>query len=158
MTEITSIDWLREQTGKEIAVSDWVEVTQARINQFADATDDHQWIHVDPARAAAESPFGGPVAHGFLTLSLITTLARNAMHAPALAMAMNRGFDRVRFTAPVPAGCRVRGRFTPGVVEDVRGGVQVLWNIVVEREGEEKPCCVADWLVRYFLGATLPRL
>src|SRR6184192_714837 len=112
---------LREKVGQEIAVSDWLEITQARINQFADATGDHQWIHVDPARAAAESPFKATIAHGFLTLSLISTLVRGAMQFNNLRMAINYGANRVRFIAPVPSGSRIRGRFSPAAVEDAGG-------------------------------------
>ena len=150
MPEITSIASLGDRIGQEVAVSEWIDVTQARIDQFAEAIDDRQWIHVDPVRAARESPFGTPIAHGFLTLSLLTSLARHAMTIAGLTMALNYGLNRVRFIAPVPAGSRVRGRFSPSAVETVRGGVQGTWKVVVEREGEDKPCCVAEWLVRYY--------
>jgi acyl dehydratase len=150
MIELASAADLRARMGRELAVSDWFEVTQARIDQFADATDDRQWIHVDAARAARESPFGAPVAHGFLTLSLCTALARGAMRARGVAMAVNYGFGRVRFIAPVPAGSKVRGRFSPSAVEEVSGAVQVTWTVVIEREGSEKPCVVAEWIVRYY--------
>jgi acyl dehydratase len=135
--------------GEEIAVSDWLEVTQARIDRFAEATDDRQWIHVDPARAATDSPFKTTIAHGFLTLSLVTVLAQTAMTV-TVKMAVNYGLNRVRFIAPVPAGARVRGRFSPIAVAPVAGGVQVTWKIAIERDGDEKPCCVAEWIVRYY--------
>ena len=141
---------LRDKVGQEIAVSDWLEMTQARINQFADATGDHQWIHVDAARAAAESPFKATIAHGFLTLSLLSTLVRDAMTFTGLRMAINYGLNRVRFVSPVPSGSRIRARMTVGAFEEVSGGLQVTWSVTVEREGESKPSCVAEWLVRYY--------
>ena len=135
--------------GREFAVSDWIDVTQARIDRFAEATEDRQWIHVDPARAAADSPFKTTIAHGFLTLSLVSILLRTAMTVSA-RMAINYGVNRVRFVSVVPVGSRVRGRFTPALVEPVEGGVQIAWTITIEREGQAKPCCVAEWIVRYY--------
>src|SRR5438132_13998370 len=114
---------LGDRIGQEIAVSDWLEVSQARINQFADATGDHQWIHVDAARAAAESPFKVTIAHGFLTLSLLSTLVRDAMTFTGLRMAINYGLNRVRFVSPVPSGSRIRARMTVGAFEEVSGGL-----------------------------------
>jgi acyl dehydratase len=150
--DIPSLASLRERLGEELAVSDWLEVTQQRIDAFAEATLDRQWIHVDPERARRELPSGGTIAHGFLTLSLVSALARSALSLPGLKLALNYGVNRVRFVTPLPAGSRIRGRFSPLAVEDVDGGgVQVAWKVVVERErGGEKPCCVAEWLVRYF--------
>jgi acyl dehydratase len=136
--------------GEEIAVSDWLEVSQARINQFAEATGDHQWIHVDPARAAAESPFKSTIAHGFLTLSLLSTLIRESIQFTGLRMAINSGLNRVRFVSPVPAGSRIRALITLQAVDAVSGGFQVTWQVTVERERGEKPACVADWIVRYY--------
>jgi acyl dehydratase len=141
---------LHGRVGQEIAVGDWFAVTQERIVQFADATGDHQWIHVDAARAAAESPFKTTIAHGFLTLSLMSTLIREAIAFAGLRMAINYGLNRVRFVAPVLSGSRVRARIVCGAVEDASGGYQVTWAVTVEREGESKPACVADWLVRYY--------
>ena len=138
------------RVGDEISVTDWMTVDQTRINQFADATGDHQWIHVDAERAAA-SPFKSTIAHGFLTLSLISTLARSALAFPGVKMAVNYGVNRVRFPSPVPAGARIRGRFALANLEPVIGGVQITWNAVVEREGSDKPCCVAEWVVRYYV-------
>src|SRR5438552_12872733 len=109
---------LGDRIGQEIAVSDWLEVSQARINQFADATGDHQWIHVDAARAAAQSPFKTTIAHGFLTLSLLSILIRSAMTFTGVRMAINYGVNRVRFIAPVPSGARIRARFSPAAVAD----------------------------------------
>jgi acyl dehydratase len=136
--------------GEEIAVSDWLEVSQARINQFAEATGDHQWIHVDPARAAAESPFKSTIAHGFLTLSLLSTLIRESIQFTGLRMAINYGLNRVRFVSPVPAGSRIRALITLQAVDAVSGGFQVTWQVTVERERGEKPACIADWIVRYY--------
>lgn len=147
--EIGSISSLRERLGQELAVSDWLEVTQERIDQFADATEDRQWIHVDTVRAAHELPQKTTIAHGFLTLSLVSALARRAMSFSGVTMAINYGVNRVRFVSPLGAGSRVRGHFIPLAAEDVEGGVQVTWKVVVEREGGDKPCCVAEWLVRY---------
>lgn len=125
-------------------------MTQSRIDQFAAATDDHQWIHVDPVRAAVESPFKTTVAHGFLTLSLVSVLARRAMSFGTLRMALNYGVNRVRFVSPVPAGARIRGRFSPIAVEEVRDGVRVTWNVTIEREHSAKPSAVVEWLVQYY--------
>ena len=141
---------LNARIGEEIAVSGWLEVTQARINQFADATGDHQWIHVDPARAAAESPFKSTIAHGFLTLSLLSTLIRESIQFTGLRMAINYGLNRVRFVSPVPAGSRIRARITLQAVTPVTDGFQVSWQVTIEREGGDKPACVADWIVRYY--------
>jgi acyl dehydratase len=150
--EIPNVGWLRERLGQELGVSDWVEVTQARINQFAETTEDSQWIHVDPARAAAETPFRGTIAHGFLSLSLVSLMARQAMTVGGVRMAINYGLNRVRFISPVPAGSRVRGRFTPVAAEEGSGGsMTVTWNVTIERELGEKPAVVAEWLVRYYL-------
>ncbi len=148
--EIRDLDELRRQIGREVAVSDWVTVTQERINLFAEATDDHQWIHVDPARAKKESPFGGTVAHGFLTLSLLPRLSADAIALPEAKLTVNYGLNRVRFPAPVRAGQRVRGRFVPSAIEDVPGGVQLTWTVTIEAEGTEKPACVAETVSRRY--------
>jgi len=150
MVDINDVRALRNRIGEEIAVGDWFEVTQARIDQFAAATGDAQWIHVDPARAAAESPFKTTIAHGFLTLSLLSSLIRDAMTFHGLRMAINYGMNRMRFVAPVPAGSRIRARFVPASVEDASGSVQVTWQVTIEREHSDKPCCVAEWIVRYY--------
>ena len=141
---------LAGRVGQEVAVSGWLEVTQERIQQFADATGDHQWIHLDAARAAAESPFRTTIAHGFLTLSLLSVLIRDAMQFRRLRLAVNYGVNRVRFVAPVPSGSRIRARFTPAAVEETGGAIQVTWQATVERQNSDKPCLVADWLVRYY--------
>ena len=141
---------LANRVGHEIAASDWLEVTQARIAQFADATGDHQWIHLDAARAAAESPFKTTIAHGFLTLSLLSPLIRDSIRFSGLRMAINYGLNRVRFVSPVPAGTRIRARITPAAVDEVTDGVQVTWQVTIERESGGKPACAADWVVRYY--------
>ncbi len=145
-----NVDTLAARVGEDIAVGEWFEVTQDRIAQFADATGDHQWIHVDAARAAAESPFGTTIAHGFLTLSLVSTLMREAVQVSGLRMAINYGLNRVRFVSPVPSGSRIRARMQCGAAEEVAGGWQVTWDITIERDGSAKPACVAEWLVRYY--------
>jgi acyl dehydratase len=141
------VDDLQKKVGTEIGVGDWFEITQARVNQFADATEDHQWIHVDAERAAA-GPFGGTIAHGFLTLSLIVALAP-AIEVADAKMGINYGLDRVRFISPVPVGSRIRARTTLQAAEEVKGGLQVKNQITVEIEGQERPACVAESLVRY---------
>lgn len=140
---------LQALVGRELGPSPWLEVGQERILAFARATEDLQWIHVDAARARA-SPFGGTIAHGFLTLSLLPWMIEQVAAVPGGRMTVNYGLDRVRFTAPVPSGSRVRGRFTVARVEPVEGGAQVAWSVVVEREGAEKPCLVAEWLTRHY--------
>src|SRR6267142_1406935 len=150
ITHIESIAKLRDYVGRDVAVSDWIEVSQERINQFAEATDDRQWIHVDAARAADESPFKSTIAHGFLTLSLVSALGQRAMRVSGVRMAINYGLNRVRFMAPVAAGSRIRGRFAPIAVSEEAGSVQITWRVTIEREHVEKPCCVAEWLVRYY--------
>ena len=136
--------------GQEVAVSDWLVVSQDRIDLFAEATEDRQWIHTDPERAARESPFKETIAHGFLTLSLLSELGKRAMSVNGVRMGINYGLNRVRFVSPVPSGSRIRGRFKLEAVEEISGGAQASWNVTVEREGGTKPCCVAEWLVRYY--------
>ena len=143
-----SPDSLTASVGQEVAVSDWWDVTQDRIERFADATDDRQWIHLDAARAAAESPYGGTIAHGLLTLSLIVPMIYQAVRIEGVGMIVNYGFNKVRFPSAVPAGSRVRGRIAVTAVEPVRGGVQVTWGVTVEREAGDKPAVVAEWVAR----------
>jgi acyl dehydratase len=150
VVHIENIAALSELAGQEVAVSDWLDVAQERINLFAEATEDRQWIHIDPERAQRESPFGETIAHGFLTLSLLSELGKRAMSVGGVRMGINYGLNRVRFVSPVPAGARIRGRFVLNEVEPIKGGVQAIWNVTVERDGGEKPCCVAEWLVRYY--------
>jgi acyl dehydratase len=147
---MTSIRGLEHRIGEEVGVSPWVEVTQERIDTFARAIDDFQWIHVDRSRART-SPFGGTIAHGFLTLSLLSHLSERTFSFSDRRMGVNYGLNRVRFTSPVPSGSRVRARFTLQKFEKLPdGGVQVTWNTVVEREGAEKPVLVAEWLGRHY--------
>ena len=144
-----TLERLQTQVGTEVGVSDWFLVDQERINAFADATNDHQWIHVDPARAAA-GPFGTTIAHGFLTLSLVVGLTADIeLEVGDPKMSINYGLDRVRFTAPVPSGTRIRARVELASVEEVKGGLQVKRVVTVEREGEERPAMVAETLSRY---------
>ena len=149
MIEIANVADLREQLDRELAVSDWIDVTQERIDRFAETTGDRQWIHVDAARAE-QSPFESTIAHGFLTLSLVSALCQKAMRIEGLRMAINYGLNRVRFPSPVPAGSRIRGRFVPIAVTSEAESIQVTWRVTIEREHVEKPCCVAEWLVRYY--------
>ena len=149
---VAGFDQIREKLGTEIGVSPWIEVDQPAIDAFADVTGDHQFIHVDPAAAAA-TPFGGTVGHGFLTLSLLSQMAGHAMLVPdGLRMAVNYGFDRVRFLAPVRSGKRVRGRFTLARMEEKRPGQwQFVHQVTVEIEGEDKPALTADWIGLIFI-------
>jgi Acyl dehydratase len=147
---LTGLDELREQIGREVAVSEWFTVTQERIDKFAEATGDDQWIHVDAERAARESPDGATIAHGFLTLSLIGTFLRDAIPLEGVRMAVNYGSNRARFMAPVIAGSRIRGRFVVASVEASGQAVKVVWNVTVERWSSDKPCCVAEWIVLYY--------
>jgi acyl dehydratase len=149
-TRVSSPAALADLVGAEIAVGEWFEISQERIARFAEATDDRQWIHLDPARAAAESPYGGTIAHGLLTLSLIVPLVERAVAIDGVRMTVNYGFDRVRFPAPVPSGARVRARVKVGSAEPLSGGVQVTWHVTIEREGGDKPVCVAAWIARLF--------
>ena len=143
---------LETRVGQEVGVSPWLEVTQERIDTFAKAIDDYQWIHVDRARAKA-SPFGSTIAHGFLTLSLLSHLSESTFSYSDRRMGINYGLNRVRFTAPVPAGSRVRARFTLAGYEKLEGdGVQLTWDTVVEIDGAAKPALVAQWLGRHYFS------
>jgi len=148
--QIAHVASIGDRLEEEIAVSDWIDVTQDRIDRFAGATEDVQWIHVEPARAAAESPFKTAIAHGFLTLSLLSAMAKTALGIDGLRMAINYGLNRVRFVDPVAAGARVRGRFVPIAMSTKVDSIQVTWRVTVEREHAAKPCCVAEWIVRYY--------
>ena len=148
---IESFDQLRQMVGQEVGVSKWVEVTEERINAFADATDDHQWIHIDSRRAKEDSPYHRTVAHGFLTLSLLSSFWHQAVEMPTGSeMKINYGLNRVRFPAPVPAGSRIRARFGLQSVSDFDGGVQMTWKVDVEVDGSTKPCLAAEWIVRVY--------
>jgi acyl dehydratase len=136
--------------GQEVAVSDWHTIGQTQINQFAEATGDHQWIHVDPERAKA-GPFGTPIAHGFLTLSLLPRLLESCLTITQSGMGINYGLNRVRFVSPVPVDSRLRGRFVLHQAEPVdNGGMQMTWSATIEREGSDKPVCVAEFLARRY--------
>jgi acyl dehydratase len=141
---------LQAQVGQEIGISDWIVVDQKRIDQFAEATGDHQWIHVDPVRAA-DGPFGKTIAHGFLTLSLVPEMFATAFGIDDVHMGVNYGLNRVRFTAPVPSGSRVRGHFVLKAYEPIEGGAQLAVEVRVELEGSSKPACVAETLSRRFV-------
>jgi len=147
---VVDLEQLAGLVGREVATSDWLVITQDRIDAFANATDDHQWIHVDAARAKAEAPFGETIAHGFLTLSLLSPLMRDAIKVDGLRMTLNYGLNRVRFVSPVASGSRIRARMALGKVDDIGGSTQATWNVTIEREGGEKPCVVAEWIVRYY--------
>jgi acyl dehydratase len=136
--------------GQEVAVSDWHTISQTQIDQFAEATGDHQWIHVDPERAKA-GPFGTPIAHGFLTLSLLPRLLESCLTITQSGMGINYGLNRVRFVSPVPVGSRLRGRFVLHTAEPIdNGGMQMTWSATIEREGSDKPVCVAEFLARRY--------
>lgn len=136
--------------GAELGTSDWIEVTQDRVNTFADATDNHEWIHVDVERAKKESPFGGPVGHGYLTLSLIIPLWSQLLTVTDATMGINYGLNKVRFPSPVPVGSRIRLVATLLDVEEIKGGLQVTVSAVIEREGGDKPLCVAEPVFRFY--------
>ena len=150
MTTTTTMAEVSGLVGQELGTSDWFEVTQDRVDTFADATGDHQWIHVDVERAKAESPFGGPIAHGYLTLSLLVPLIAQVFVVTDTAMGVNYGLNKVRFPSPVPVGSRVRLTATLKDVEQVAGGLQLTLSVVVEREGSEKPACTAEPVYRYY--------
>ena len=141
---------LESRVGEEVGVSPWVEIEQERIDLFAKATEDFQWIHVDPKRAK-DSPFGGTIAHGFLTLSMLPKLSESTFEFSDRKMGVNYGLNKVRFTAPVPAGAKIRGRFTLAKYEPIAGnGVQTTWSVSIEREGADKPALVAEWIGRHY--------
>lgn len=150
MRIVESIEELRSWTGKEVAVGEWFTVKQSLIDLFADATGDHQWIHLDAARAAAESPYGGTIAHGFLTLSLLSQLSQCVEIQGEFRMRINYGLNRVRFPAAVPAGSRIRAHFTLQALEEIDHGHQVVWAVTIEVEGSRKPALYAEWLVRLY--------
>ena len=136
--------------GKEVAVSDWLTVSQKMIDDFAEATHDHQWIHVDPERAATESPFGATVAHGFLTLSLLSHFVNDSIDLGLSRLGVNYGLNRLRFTAPVRVDSRLRARFVLNDLQNIDGGVQMVWAVTIECEGSDKPVLVAEWLGRRY--------
>jgi acyl dehydratase len=150
MRVFKGVDELRAAVGSQLGVSDWVTVDQSQIDTFADATLDHQWIHVDEERAKA-GPFGGTIAHGFLTLSLLPHLVGQTYRVEGTKMGVNYGLNRVRFTSPVPVGSKVRGNIELVDVADVSGGVQMTTKVTVEIEGSERPALVAEWLTRQYV-------
>ena len=149
---LDSTDSLKELVGQELAVTDWFQVTQERIQQFADATLDHQWIHVDVERARRESPFRAPIAHGFLTLSLLPHFIHEALEIKrGVRLGVNYGLNRVRFVSPVREGSNIRARIALQSLKDVASNaLEVIFTATVEVEGGEKPCCVAEWIARYY--------
>jgi acyl dehydratase len=148
---VDSVQSLNQFVGTELGVSDWLIVAQERIDEFAAATDDKQWIHIDPERARDESPFGGTIAHGFLTLSLISSFMKQIIEFRlAIRMAVNYGLNRVRFVSPVRSGSRIRGRFRLLSLKDLPGSAEAVFSVTVESEGSAKPNCVAEWVVRYY--------
>lgn len=150
-TIINGIDELKAAVGSHLGYSDWLEVTQERVNLFADATGDHQWIHVDVERAKAESPFGGPIAHGYLTLSLAPSLVPQVVQIKGFSMGVNYGCGKVRFPSPVPVGSKLRVGAELAEVTDVKGGVQIQMTLTFEVEGASKPSCVAEVIYRYLV-------
>jgi acyl dehydratase len=150
MRRFETLNDLAACVGQEVAVSDWVTVTQEQVNRFAEATGDHQWIHVDVERARA-GPFGAPIAHGFLTLSLLPLFFDTAFEIGQAVMGVNYGLNKVRFTAPVAVGSRLRGRMSLLSATPIEGkGLQMAWNVAIEREGTDKPVCVAESLARLY--------
>ncbi len=147
---IQNLEELKKMAGQEVGVSDWHPVTQQAINLFADATLDHQWIHIDVERAKRESPFGGPIAHGYYTLSLAPYLLANVFDVKEKKMGVNYGLNKLRFTAPVPIPSKVRVRATLAQIEEIKGGVQATFDLQFEVEGKEKPACVAEAIYRYY--------
>jgi acyl dehydratase len=147
---LESIQYLRELVGQEVGVSDWLTITQERIQQFAEATEDRQWIHVDRERAERESPYRTTIAHGFLTLSLLSRFMKDVLDVRGIRMGVNYGLNRVRFPAPVRSGSRIRARVTLLSLKDLPGGSEAVFSFTVECEGFDKPCCVAEWIVRFY--------
>jgi acyl dehydratase len=150
MATTTTIAELASRKGQQLGTSDWFEITQERVNTFADATDDHQWIHIDVERAKKESPFGGAIAHGYLTLSLITPMWTQVLTVSDATMGVNYGLNKVRFPAPVPVGARIRLTGTLKDVEEIKGGYQLTVEAVIEAEGSDKPVCVAEPVFRIY--------
>ena len=149
LTTFDGIDEVRAAAGRHLGYSSWLDVAQERVNRFAEATGDHQWIHVDVERATAESPFGGPIAHGYLTLALTNLFLPEVVEVRNISLGVNRGTGRIRFPAPVPVGSRLRGGVELVSVDDIAGGIDTTMLITVEREGSDKPVCVVESLSRY---------
>jgi acyl dehydratase len=149
MRVFNGLDELRAAAGTQVGTSDWMRIEQARVNTFADATDDHQWIHVDEEKAKA-GPFGTTIAHGFLTLSLLPELLSRVYRIDGVKVGVNYGLNKVRFTAPVPVGSKIRGVVDIADVAETKGGVQVTMRVTVEIEGSERPALVAEWITRQY--------
>jgi len=150
--ELKSPQSLEELVGKHIGVSEWLRVTQERIAEFAEATEDRQWIHLDGARAVKESPYGTTIAHGFLTLSMVSRfLSEIIRFQNPVRLTVNYGLNRVRFPAPAPVGSRIRGSIAMHAFKDLSDSVEAIYSVTIERENSEKPACVAEWIVRYYL-------
>jgi acyl dehydratase len=148
---LESLQTLKEYVGREIATTGWLPVTQERIREFAEATGDHQWIHVDPERAQRESPYGAAIAHGFLTLSLVSHFMREAIQLPSdVRQTINYGLNRVRFPAAVRAGEKIRARVRLQSYRELQGSAEAVFDITMEAENAAKPCCVAEWILRYY--------
>lgn len=150
MLIVESPDALNAWLGKEIAVTDWLLIPQERIQHFAESTGDNQWIHTDVERASHESPFGVTIAHGFLTLSLLSYFLRQAIEIRGVRMAVNYGLNRVRFPAPLRAGSKIRARFTLEELKKSPRAVDALFSVLIEAQNADKPCCAAEWIIRYY--------
>ena len=150
-TTVEGVEGVLAKVGQHLGHSDWVEITQEQVNQFAEATHDHQWIHVDVERAKKESPFGGPIAHGYLTLSLVSALSAQIIEAKGFRMGVNYGAEKIRFPAPVPVGGRVRASATLDAATPFEGGVQLNLGVSIEVEGQTKPAMVASILFRRYV-------
>lgn len=150
MRRFATVEELAAEVGHEVAVSDWLTITQERVNQFAVATDDSQWIHVDPERAKRESPFGGAIAHGFLTLSLLPKFIEQVIDLPPGSMSINYGLNKVRFPAPMLVSGRLRGRFSLLSLDRIENGIQTVWQVTMDIEGSDKPACVAESVLRKY--------
>jgi acyl dehydratase len=149
-TRFAGIADAKTMLGQEIGISDWMLIDQERVNGFAQVTGDQQWIHVDVERARRESPFGGPIAHGYLTVSLLAKFAGECIAVDGIRLAVNYGLNRVRFAAPVKVGSRIRARFVLAAVDDIDGGAQMQWQATIEIEGGDKPACIAEMLTRWY--------
>jgi len=148
--ELDSLTALEAYKGRELVVSDWLEVTQKTVDVFAEVTGDPQWIHIDVERARRESPFGATIAHGFLTVSLLSLFLNRSVAFAATRMGVNYGFNKLRFTAPVKVGSKLRARFRVNALEAIEGGTQIAWGVTMECEGQQKPVLVAEWLTRRY--------
>ena len=150
---IENLDVLKNFVGREIGVTDWLKITQDRILKFAEATEDRQWIHLDPDRATRESPYGTTIAHGFLTLALLSHLSEQALQIQSgIGMIVNYGLNRVRFPAPVLAGSQIRARFTLQSLKESGNALDATFSVIVEVQSQSRPCCVAEWIIRYHPG------